>query len=271
MAMSTGSVELEYTGERVVPGVTPQAIFRESQMRYAFAAQFVRGRRVVDVACGSGIGTDYLLRAGAHVCVGLDLDPVALRYAAIRFGLCQLAACDASRLCLSSESVDVVVSFETIEHVADPRIFLAECYRVLRPGGRLVCSTPNREVTQWDLQNPFHLAEMPVRDFCEKVTAIFQNCSLYGQGAVAYPLYVAKKKIGSALEKFRLKQWVRRRLRMPTDTVCCEAEFADQNGDARYAVGAALPRWPHKPRYAIVVARKTSSVAASMSVGGKQL
>jgi SAM-dependent methyltransferase len=255
---AASTAQLEYTGERVVPGVTPEVTFREHQMRYAFAGQFVPGRIVLDIASGSGIGTDYLCRAGALACFGLDLNRSALRYARSRFHLRYLAACDATRLCLASQSMDVIVSFETIEHLANPRAFLSECERVLRPDGLLICSTPNREITRWDQENPFHVAEMPIRDFCRQVNEVFPDCKLYGQGPVPYLLYVAKKRIASTLHKLHLKEWVKRRMRVPVDTVCSEVEFADCNGDARYAVSPELPRWPHKPRYAIVVARKSN-------------
>jgi SAM-dependent methyltransferase len=256
MNASLSGLETEYTGERVVPGATPEMTFRESQMRYAFAAQFVRGRRVVDIASGSGIGTEFLQRAGAQPCIGIDLDHAALRYAGSRFGLRQLAACDASRLCLAPESVDVMVSFETIEHVADPAIFLSECWRVLGFGGLLICSTPNREITRWDPANAFHVAEMRTADFAQKVMNVFRDCRLYGQGAVDYPFYVARRKIGGTLERLGLKQWARRRLRLPVDPVCEEIEFSDAHQDERFRVLSPLPRWPNKPRYLIAVARK---------------
>jgi SAM-dependent methyltransferase len=251
---------LQYTGERVVPGLTPEVTFREHQMRYAFAGQFVPGRIVLDIASGSGIGTDYLRRAGAAVCFGLDLNPAALGYARSRYHLPHLAACDATRLCLASQCVDVVVSFETIEHVTDPMAFLAECARVLRPSGLLICSTPNREITRWEPENPFHVAEMPIPEFSRQVKEFFPDCNLYGQCPVRFPLYVTRnvtrKRIASTLQKLRLKEWVRSRLRVRADPVCPEVEFADCHGDERFAVGAGLPRWPNKPRYAIAVARK---------------
>jgi SAM-dependent methyltransferase len=252
-----GLATLDYTGERIVPGLTPEHTFREHQMRYAFAAQFVPGRVVLDIASGSGMGTDYLRRSGARVCFGLDLDFSALRYAQSRFRLSHLAACDASRICLASRSIDVVVSFETIEHLADPRSFLVECERLLRPGGLLVCSTPNRDISRWGEENPFHLAEMPIRDFVQHVSEVFEHCHLYGQSPVSYPLYVARRKTISVLEALHVKELMKRWCRPPATPVCAEVEFDDHNNDERYAVRPGLPRWPQKPRYAIVVARKS--------------
>lgn len=256
--MNAAPAHLEYTAERVVPGVTPEVTFREHQMRYAFAAQFAPGRIVLDIASGSGIGTAYLRRAGARVCIGLDLDLPALRYAQARFRLTHLAACDASRICLADRSVEVIVSFETIEHLANSRSFLMDCERVLRPGGVLVCSTPNREVSRWDGPNPFHLSEIPIRYFFRQVSEVFEHCELYGQSPVYYPLHVAKKGIIGMLQTVHLKQWVKRCLRPSVTPVCSEVEFDDHKGDGRYAISAGLPRWPQKPRYAIVVARKSA-------------
>src|SRR5271169_2569473 len=136
--------DLEHTGERLVPGKTGEALFREHEARYIFAARFVKGMRVLDVACGSGIGTQCLLQAGAHSCIGLDIDRAATDYARTRYKDCIFIRCDATSLCIADASVDVVVSFETIEHVKEQKAFLLECRRVLRPGGTLVCSTPNR-------------------------------------------------------------------------------------------------------------------------------
>ncbi len=152
--------DLEYTGERLVPGKGGEALFREHEARYIFAGKFVRGMRVLDVACGSGIGTQYLLQAGAHSCIGLDIDRAATDYATAKYKDCIFIRCDATSLCVAKASVDVIVSFETIEHVKEQKAFLLECRRVLRPGGTLVCSTPNRALSRWGDANPFHLSRV---------------------------------------------------------------------------------------------------------------
>jgi SAM-dependent methyltransferase len=136
-------LELEWDGERVVPGKTPEAVFRQTEMRYVFAGRFAKGCVVLDVASGSGIGTHHLLRAGAKCCIGLDLSPESTQYASSNYPGCNFAVCNAADLCLADRSVDLIVSFETIEHLPDPTAFLLQCKRVLRPNGLLLCSTPN--------------------------------------------------------------------------------------------------------------------------------
>jgi hypothetical protein len=97
---------------------------------------------------------------------------------------------------------------------------------------------------------------MPIRDFSRRVNEVFEDCRLYGQSPLLYPLYVAEKKIIATLETLHLKERIKRCLRGPTQPVCSEVEFDDRNRDERYAVRPGLPRWPRLARYAIVVARK---------------
>src|SRR5579859_6468672 len=109
--------DLDFTGERIVAGKTEAALFREHEARYVFAGQFVKGKEVLDVACGTGLGTQYLLKAGAARCQGIDIDPAAIAYANRAYGGCFFSCGDATEIGLADNSVDVVVSFETIEHV----------------------------------------------------------------------------------------------------------------------------------------------------------
>src|SRR4051794_32573767 len=74
------------TLERVVEGATPAHQWAEHRTRYAFASELAAGRRVLDVACGSGYGSRILADAGADTVVGVDLDADAVVYARQRYG-----------------------------------------------------------------------------------------------------------------------------------------------------------------------------------------
>lgn len=131
--------------------------------RYALAAQMVRpGDVVLDVACGMGYGSAVLARnSRAGSILGLDNSPRAIEYArachggrGVEFDVAD--AIDLERV--PDRSVDLVVSFETLEHLAEPEVFLDEVVRVLRPSGRLIASVPNdwTDETGED-PNPNHL------------------------------------------------------------------------------------------------------------------
>ncbi len=118
--------------------------------RYAMACQYLpKDGLVLDAACGLGYGSAILAAANPAVrVVGIDNSEYAVRYARacimtshantdFRLG----DACDLSDY--PDASVGLVVSFETVEHLREPRQFLAEVRRVLKPGGVFVCSVPN--------------------------------------------------------------------------------------------------------------------------------
>jgi len=151
---------LEYTGERMVPEATDPYTFWEHVYRYRFAARFARGRDVLDVACGEGYGAAALLKSGAASVIGVDVSQAACDHARKKYGID--ARCgDASSLPLCDSSIDLIVSFETIEHIPAPGDLLSECSRVLRKRGVLVISTPNRGVyLEGATPNQFHCSKM---------------------------------------------------------------------------------------------------------------
>jgi len=176
--------------ERMDPNRAGARIFWEHVARYRFAAGFVAGRSVLDVACGLGYGAIGLKRAGASAVLALDRDASTCQrvlHEARRHPVDhapRIVRADALRLPLADAAVEVVVSFETLEHLTDPARFLDECVRVLRPGGRLIISTPNRPVYREGtdgVDNPHHLRELDAEEFRDLLTPRFARFDLYGQ------------------------------------------------------------------------------------------
>jgi SAM-dependent methyltransferase len=172
------SPSLALTGERMVPAGSDAQTFWEHTERYRFAARFVPGLDVLDIACGEGYGSAALLKAGAKSVVGVDIAPEAVAHAKRRY---QVDARVGSALAIPLEdgSVDLVVSFETIEHLEKPEQFLRECARVLRPGGRILLSTPNASTSEHG--NPFHLSEMTVAELTQLMANWFAAPAFYAQ------------------------------------------------------------------------------------------
>lgn len=126
--------------------------------RYWWAAQLAHGKRVLDAGCGIGYGSNMLAGSGAAEVAGVDIaEPiieVARQSAApgVTFSTGDVAA-----LPFGSDSFDLVVCFEVIEHVEDTDAVLDELARVLAPGGVIVLSSPNRD--RYVPGNPHHLYE----------------------------------------------------------------------------------------------------------------
>jgi SAM-dependent methyltransferase len=176
--------ELKFTGERFVPG-TAGEIWYEHWHRYHFVAPLAAGREVLDVACGEGYGSALLARSAARV-VGADLAPDAIAHARSRYegqSNLEFREADCTRLPFADASFDVVVSFETIEHIAGQGAFLDEVRRVLRPDGCAVLSCPNKaEYTDArDHVNEFHVRELYRDEFARLVAARFPHVAWYGQ------------------------------------------------------------------------------------------
>lgn len=202
---------MSFAEERLVPDDAVEASLQEHLARYRFARERLRGR-VLDVACGTGYGTALL---GA---VGVDLSRASLAYAAKRYPAKYVAA-DAQRLPFGRE-FDTVVSFETLEHVPDPARFVEECARVLRPGGTLIVSTPNRELWSPRSARPcqrYHVREFNRREFLEVMRPL--RVELFGQvlmgrrGAVLFEgKELAKRLVRAFLPIRRFRRTVTRRL-----------------------------------------------------------
>jgi 2-polyprenyl-3-methyl-5-hydroxy-6-metoxy-1,4-benzoquinol methylase len=176
---------LDYTGERMVPEAADPQTFWQHILRYRFALQFAVGKRVLDIACGEGYGSAALLRGGAQSVVGVDIDATAVEHARERYGI-DARQGDAVAIPLPDASLDLIVSFETIEHVPSPGAFLDECVRLLAPGGKLLVSTPNKGVYHAGIDpNPFHCSEMTLDELTENIRSRFASHRIFTQHFVS--------------------------------------------------------------------------------------
>lgn len=185
---------MEFTGERVVPGKVEPDLLNEHLSRYYFASQLAERRRVLDVGCGTGYGSAVLAEAARRV-LGLDISPEAVAFAQRNYGRpkVEFLVSDCRRMPLADASVDVVVCFEVIEHLAEQEQLLREIRRVLGTQGVALISTPNRTYYTEERQevNRFHVREFDFKEFSaflgngfSHVEIAFQNhvSSLYTSG-----------------------------------------------------------------------------------------
>jgi SAM-dependent methyltransferase len=138
--------------------------------RYEFAARFVAGKRVVDLACGAGYGSVVLKDAGASQVIGVDVSPDCVRYARERYARPGIEFMEADGMTFApAAGCDVVVSLETIEHVPDARGFVTHLASLLAPGSILVGSVPTTLSTD---VNPYHLHDFTPRQFRELFSSL---------------------------------------------------------------------------------------------------
>lgn len=137
--------------------------------------------RVLDVACGAGIGFDLL---AAALIVGGDLDPVALDEAASGAGRVSLCRLDVAALPFRDQAFDLITCFETIEHVEDDAALVGELHRVVSATGVALISTPVRGFGDPDgerSENPFHLREYLADELLALLRPSFRSVELLGQ------------------------------------------------------------------------------------------
>ena len=196
------SAPLQFTGERFTPECNG-AIWYEHWHRYCAVLPAAAGKRVLDGACGEGYGSMLLAGAAATV-VGIDIDSAAIGHATARYahranlGFIQ-GSCAA--LPLPDASVDLVVSFETIEHLTEQEAMLAEFRRVLVPEGVLIISSPNKAIysEETGYANHFHVRELTREELAAALARSFPQQAWYGQRALAHSLIWAERAAGGAL------------------------------------------------------------------------
>ena len=163
------------TAERVSRDVTDNYVFQRSKLAYVEAAKRVEGR-VLEIGTGTGYGVEFI---APHAERYVTLDKCRSEELPQMPSNVEFVQCAVPPLPFEDESFDYVVSFQVIEHIKRDKEFVREVYRVLKPGGRFIVSTPNRPMSL--TRNPWHVREYTAEQFKE-LLSIFPSVEALGVG-----------------------------------------------------------------------------------------
>lgn len=147
---------------------------------YEYAEQFVKGKIAADIGCGTGYGTVHLAQFADKI-TGVDYSEATLNQSRIDYAEVKnmdFVVGKVPPVPLGSESVDVVTSFQFIEHIHERPQFIQDVFRVLKPGGVFICTTPNAKMSL--ARNPFHVHEYTFDEILKEFKKTFKNVELMG-------------------------------------------------------------------------------------------
>lgn len=171
---------MEFTGERMIPEISPPNTFWEHVFRYKFALKYAKNKIVLDIASGEGYGTAALAAAGANNVIGIDISEEACEHARRKYGL-DYRVGNAEVIPLDDNSIDTIVSFETIEHLDNPETFLRECARILKHNGEIILSTPNPDAYLVYKENEFHKILFTLEQMLQLLEKRFFDIRVFSQ------------------------------------------------------------------------------------------
>ncbi len=161
-----------------------------------------RGLVILDLACGTGYGSNMLCDNSNNIVIGGDISDESLHIANREFKKVNLTFEKIDGTCISypDNYFDVITSFETIEHLTDYKKLINEFYRVLKPGGKLYLSTPNSLITSPNgvIKNKFHVQEFNSKELQIILSGSFAKINLKGQN---YTRYINKNSIRHSIAK----------------------------------------------------------------------
>lgn len=192
---------LKDTGERVIPEnmkITNNLLL-EHIARYQFSIPFAAGR-VLDFASGSGYGTHIIAKSCKHKVkeiIGIDIEQEAIDYARAHYyhPLSSFQKEDVTDPALPDKlgQFDVILSFETIEHIKEEELFLTNIYHLLKPGGKLILSTPFGEGRGIPCGSPYHVHQLTVREFQDLFEPYSKTEFFFQKGVLVEPAKHARE------------------------------------------------------------------------------
>lgn len=233
------------SGERISPGDAPNFLLKSHMVRYKYVQPYIQGKDVLEIGCGTCYGMGTIL-SGYNKIIGMDISLDALKYGNKTYKKKHLkllqANCEA--LPFPNGSFDLVVSFEVIEHLADPKAYLGEISRILKKDGHLILSTPNKRYSEF---NPYHLKEyylpelkVVLETMFDEVTILGQSCKIKSREIYKTRSYrtLARVKaifrIGSILPLW-LKKWIEKVLTGGSSEEASETDFVISDQDLELA------------------------------------
>lgn len=178
-------------------------VFARHRFAYEWARQFVAGKDVLDIGCGTGYGCKILSESASSV-LGIDYSAEAIEFCRKKFSASNIeyVQMDASQFKLNRQ-FDVAVSFQVIEHLQHPDTFLDRIKDVMRPSGKIIITTPNVRVpTAESNTNPFHFNEMNYQQFYRLLQSKLDTFDLYGIG------YASPNRLRRVVQSFPLYRQV---------------------------------------------------------------
>lgn len=200
---------MEFTCERIIINKTPIIIQKEHLDRYYYVREFVKNKKVLDIACGSGYGSEIIVNYGCKSYLGIDISNETVIEAnkhyksrKVKF-LCG----DGTDLhFVKNNMFDVIVSYETIEHIQNYKKFIKELKRVLNREGVLIISTPNKKYSSPNSIkpiNPYHVIEFYPDEYKLLLNKYFSNVDLKGQDLQSKIKSIKKIIVNLFPKKFR--------------------------------------------------------------------
>ncbi|CAH1223472.1 glycosyltransferase [Paenibacillus sp. JJ-223] len=212
---------MDFTGERFIPHETDEELQIEHTQRYNMLNRLVENKVVLDAACGEGYGS-FLLSNSASKVTGIDIDPQTIGHARKKYVKENLDyfVTSIEHMPFPDQSFDIVVSFETLEHVDEKMqlAFLKEVQRLLKENGTLIISTPNKKYysDQRGYSNAFHVKELYREEFFELLKEHFAYVNIVSQRFEVVSLidnpsseretefFVQEQQKGEAFEKYMI-------------------------------------------------------------------
>ncbi len=261
----------KHQGYGIYQGIT-YASYQEHINRYAFAANFVESKTVLDLACGTGYGAEFLKTKGARIVVGGDVSQAIIEYATKNHNLEGLffSVLAAEQMPFPDDSFDVLIALQVIEHLNEPEKFLRECKRVLCKGGIFICSTPNGFFSRGSARcSEFHVREYKIDEFSKMINSLFIHTRLWGQtfmGPVTMLKPLVFSRFSKLLSYLPMGSKIRDLLRgvskwfISRTAFSAEPKFLDRYLDKKYQVKPPGDRKLSIPRHIIIVASEEAEL-----------